>query len=84
MLILVGIFTQIGQLGLTKAMQTQSAGQASAYSYVQIIFSAALGVWIFNETPSLWTYLGGSLIVLGAMFNVFGNKLIDKLVPSKA
>ena len=44
MLVLVGVFTQIGQLGLTKAMQTQEAGKASAYSYVQIIFSVVLGI----------------------------------------
>ncbi|EIZ1004116.1 DMT family transporter [Vibrio vulnificus] len=73
-LILVGIFTQIGQFGLTKAMQTQTAGNASAYSYVQIVFSALLGVVLFNEVPSIWTLLGGSLIVIGALFNVFGPK----------
>ncbi|MGY3569119.1 DMT family transporter [Vibrio paucivorans] len=77
MLILVGIFTQIGQLGLTKAMQTQSAGKASAYSYVQIVFSAILGAVIFNEIPSVWTYIGGSLIVAGALINVFGPKLFN-------
>lgn len=81
MLVLVGIFTQIGQYGLTKAMQTQAAGKASAYSYVQIVFSALLGVWIFNEIPSVWTYLGGGLIVTGALINVFGKQL---LVPFKA
>lgn len=73
-LILVGIFTQIGQFGLTKAMQTQTAGSASAYSYVQIVFSALLGVVLFNEVPSIWTLLGGSLIVIGALINVFGPK----------
>lgn len=73
-LILVGIFTQIGQFGLTKAMQTQTAGNASAYSYVQIVFSALLGVVLFNEVPSIWTLLGGSLIVIGALINVFGPK----------
>lgn len=73
-LILVGIFTQIGQFGLTKAMQTQTAGNASAYSYVQIVFSALLGVVLFNEVPSIWTLLGGSLIVTGALINVFGPK----------
>ncbi|ELP5727724.1 DMT family transporter [Vibrio vulnificus] len=73
-LILVGIFTQIGQFGLTKAMQTQTAGNASAYSYVQIVFSALLGVVLFNEVPSIWTLLGGSLIVIGALTNVFGPK----------
>ncbi|POF60413.1 EamA family transporter, partial [Vibrio vulnificus] len=73
-LILVGIFTQVGQFGLTKAMQTQTAGNASAYSYVQIVFSALLGVVLFNEVPSIWTLLGGSLIVTGALINVFGPK----------
>lgn len=76
MLVLVGVFTQIGQYGLTKAMQTQAAGKASAYSYIQIVFSALLGVWVFNEVPSFWTYLGGSLIVTGALINVFGSKLL--------
>ncbi len=76
MLVLVGIFTQIGQYGLTKAMQTQDAGKASAYSYVQIIFSALIGIWVFNEIPSIWTYIGGSLIVTGALINVFGKQLL--------
>lgn len=76
-LILIGIFTQIGQYGLTKAMQTQAAGKASAYSYVQIVFSALLGVWVFNEVPSIWTYLGGGLIVTGALINVFGKQTVS-------
>ncbi|MGR5231791.1 DMT family transporter [Vibrio rotiferianus] len=76
MLVLVGVFTQIGQLGLTKAMQTQEAGKASAYSYVQIIFSIILGIVFFGELPSAWTYLGGALIVTGALINVFGQHLL--------
>lgn len=76
-LILIGIFTQIGQYGLTKAMQTQAAGKASAYSYVQIVFSALLGVWVFNEMPSIWTYLGGGLIITGALINVFGKQPVS-------
>ncbi|MDC5811555.1 DMT family transporter [Vibrio europaeus] len=82
-LVLVGIFTQIGQYGLTKAMQTQAAGKASAYSYIQIVFSALLGVWLFNEVPSIWTYLGGSLIVTGALVNVFGKRLLKPLTPNR-
>ncbi|MBR9786343.1 MAG: DMT family transporter [Vibrionaceae bacterium] len=72
MLILVGVFTQIGQLGMTKAMQTQEAGKASAYSYIQIVFSGLIGIIIFDEVPSVWTYVGGGLIVTGAMINAFG------------
>lgn len=75
MLVLIGIFTQIGQLGMTKAMQTQEAGKASAYSYIQIIFSGLIGIVVFNELPSVWTYIGGGLIVTGALINAFGRHL---------
>ncbi|WED25346.1 DMT family transporter [Vibrio sp. DW001] len=75
MLVMLGVFTQIGQFGLTKAMQTQAAGKASAYSYVQILFSALLGVVFFSEIPSMWSYLGGAFIVTGALINVFGQHL---------
>ncbi|SEG68629.1 DMT family transporter [Vibrio hangzhouensis] len=74
-LVLIGIFTQVGQLGLTKAMQTQAAGKASAYSYIQIVFSIILGLVLFQEMPSIWTYLGGTLIVAGALINAFGKRL---------
>ncbi|RBW47346.1 EamA/RhaT family transporter [Psychromonas sp. B3M02] len=74
LLLFVGIFTQVGQVGLTKAMQTEVAGKVSAFSYVQVLFSTVLGVFIFNEIPSVWTLIGGILIILGALINVFGSK----------
>ena len=70
-LLLVGVFTQIGQIGLTKAMQTETASKATAYSYIQVLFSAVLGWAIFAETPGLWTWLGAGLIILGALVNIF-------------
>ncbi|OOF11225.1 DMT family transporter [Salinivibrio sp. PR919] len=78
LLVLVGVFTQIGQYGLTKAMQTQQAGEASAYAYVQIVFSTLIGIAVFQELPSIWTYLGGGLIVAGALFNALGHRLFRR------
>ena len=69
-LLLVGIFTQIGQLGLTHAMRHEGAGKAAAYSYTQVIFAVLLGWAVFGEMPSLWTWIGGSLIVTGALLNL--------------
>lgn len=71
LLILVGIFTQVGQVGLTKAMQTEYAGKVSAYAYVQVVFSVVLGFVFFNEIPPDLTWVGGGLIIMGALINVF-------------
>ncbi|MRI33830.1 EamA family transporter [Endozoicomonas sp. OPT23] len=72
-MVLVGIFTQMGQIGLTRAMSTESAGKATAFSYVQVLFSVLLGWIIFSEVPTLWTWVGGSLIMAGALVNVYGS-----------
>jgi drug/metabolite transporter (DMT)-like permease len=70
-LLLVGIFTQVGQIGLTKAMQTETAARATAFSYTQVVFSALLGWWVFAEEPALNVYVGAALIILGAYINTF-------------
>lgn len=73
LLVLIGIFTQIGQIGLTKAMQTEVASKATAYSYIQVVFSIIFGWLLFSEIPSIWTWAGGALIIIGALINVFGS-----------
>ena len=69
-LILIGIFTQVGQVGLTKALNSADASKATAYSYVQVLFSVFIGWAYFSEVPVFTTIIGGSLIMVGALVNV--------------
>ena len=69
-LVLVGVFTQIGQIALTKALHSADASKATAYAYVQVIFSVAIGWVYFNETPVITTLMGGGFIILGALINI--------------
>jgi drug/metabolite transporter (DMT)-like permease len=71
LLILVGIFTQVGQVGLTKALHCADANKATAYSYVQVLFSVFIGWAYFSEVPMATTIMGGGLIMVGALINVF-------------
>jgi len=70
LLILVGIFTQVGQVGLTKALNSADASKATAYAYVQVVFSVLIGWAYFSEVPVITTIIGGSLIMAGALVNV--------------
>ncbi len=70
LLVLVGIFTQVGQVGLTKALHCADANKATAYAYVQVIFSVFIGWAWFSEVPVTTTIMGGCLIMAGALINV--------------
>ncbi len=83
LLLFVGIFTQVGQLGLTKAMQYEKAAKATAYSYVQVIFATILGWAVFSEIPSDYTIIGGTLIILGATTNFVLKRVIPEVATGE-
>jgi len=69
-LLLVGLFTQIGQICLTQAMQTESAGKAMSYSYLQVVFAGIWGVIFLAEIPAVATFIGAAFIMTGAWINM--------------
>jgi drug/metabolite transporter (DMT)-like permease len=70
LLVLVGIFTQVGQIGLTKAMQTEAAGRATAFSYLQVVFATLFGWFFFQEIPDMWFVVGAFFILIGVLVNL--------------
>jgi len=69
-LLLLGVFTQIGQVAITRGLATDNAARMAAYSYVQVLFAGIWGALLFDELPSLLSLLGAALILGGALFNL--------------
>jgi drug/metabolite transporter (DMT)-like permease len=61
----VGVFTQLGQIGLTHGLTQLPAARATAISYSQVVFAGVWGWWLFGEKIGPWTVLG-ALLILGA------------------
>ncbi|PHS72183.1 MAG: EamA family transporter [Cycloclasticus sp.] len=69
-LLAIGLATQIGQWGLTKSLQTETAGRATSFSYLQVVFAIVFGFVFYTEVPSISTLLGAGFIIFGAYINV--------------
>jgi len=63
----VGMFTQLGQLGVTLGLTQLPAARATTISYMQVAFAALWGWWLFGETVNGWTSLGALLILAAAL-----------------
>ena len=61
----IGLFTQLGQIYITKGLSFLPAGHASSINYSQVIFSTIWGVILFSEQLTPYIFLG-SLCVLAA------------------
>lgn len=59
----VGVTTQVAQVYMTRGLQLERAGRATAVGYLQIVFAAAWGALFFGEVPDAWSVAGAAVIV---------------------
>jgi len=73
-LLAVGVSTQIGQVALTRAMQTETASRATSFAYLQVVFAIILGLVFYQEVPNSGTVIGAGFIVMAAYLNVLWHR----------
>ena len=66
----VGVFTQFGQISITRGLLSEPAGRATAIAYVQVLFAAFWGYLFFSEIPNAFTGAGALLILGGTVLAV--------------
>jgi drug/metabolite transporter (DMT)-like permease len=68
LLVGLGVFTQIGQVFLTRGITLVPAGRATTIGYVQILLATLWGWLLFAEAPTAWTLAGAALIAVAIAF----------------
>ncbi len=75
LLILCGCCGAGGQFCITAAYTCAPAREISVYDYTQVIFSAALGFFLFGQLPDVWSFVGYAVIIAMAVVNfVYNNR----------
>lgn len=77
-LLLMGIFTQLGQINLTKSYQSAEVGTVSSLLYTGVIYALMIG-WLWFEESFQWeNFLGMAIIILGVLLNLWYVELNKK------
>jgi drug/metabolite transporter (DMT)-like permease len=65
----LGVFGYYGQVYMTKAFQIAATNRVAPIKYTEVIFTILIGVFWFNDTYSVWSFLGLFLIITGLILN---------------
>jgi drug/metabolite transporter (DMT)-like permease len=69
-LFLVGVFSQLGQIFLTSALQKERAASVSIVNYTGLVYAITIGWLVFGEVQSAETFFGMMLVVCGVLASV--------------
>ncbi len=69
-LFLLGVFTQIAQVLMTKAFLTGDVGIITPFQYLGSIYALFIGYYLFDENLANLSLIGIFLILIGVLINV--------------
>lgn len=80
LLLLLGAMTQVAQVTMTKALQSDNVAQVTSIKYVGSIFALIIGYSVFDEVYEIDALYGIGLVLLGVILSILykTNKNIAK------
>ena len=69
-LFLIGVFSQIGQMFLTNALQRERIAGVAIINYTGLIYALTVGWFVFEEPQGIEALFGMALVVLGVLLSV--------------
>lgn len=73
-LLLVGVFSQFGQVFLTNAFSREKAASVAIIVYSGLIYAISIGWYFYDEKQTLFTFLGMLLVVVGVISSIIYGK----------
>jgi drug/metabolite transporter (DMT)-like permease len=70
-LLLIGIFSQLGQIFLTDALQKEKAASVAIIVYTGLIYGLSIGWLLFGEAQGAGSLFGMLLVVVGVVLSIF-------------
>lgn len=71
LLLSLGCFGYVGQLYMTKALQSHETNIIAPLKYLEVVFMIFIGAFWFDEIYNLWTLFGVFLILIGLVYNIY-------------
>jgi drug/metabolite transporter (DMT)-like permease len=63
-----GVFFVIAQTMLSYAFRIAPAAIATSPQFLQLVYGAIAGYLVFGDVPSMWIYMGGTIVIAANLF----------------
>lgn len=78
-LFMIGVFSQLGQMFLTNALQREAVAGVVIVNYTGLIYAVSIGWIVFGEVQSAWSIGGMLLVVAGVLMSVLYSRRIRSI-----
>jgi drug/metabolite transporter (DMT)-like permease len=79
---LIGLIGGFGHLMMIKAFAAAPASTLAPFTYLQLVWSTAIGLLIFGDFPDGWTLLGAAIIAASGLYILYRERRLRGPSPA--
>jgi len=83
LLLLMGVFTQLAQLYMTKALHVDHSSRVMPFNYFGVIYALGIGFFVFGETLPWLSFAGIALVIGSVVANTLIKNPNEQLRPTQ-
>ena len=83
-LFLIAVFSQLGQIFLTNALQRERVAGIAIVNYTGLVYALLIGSIVFGEEQTAISMAGMLLVVFGVLLSVFYSRRMQDLEKIEA
>jgi len=78
------VFATLGHYTMTRAFRAAEITAVQPVMFLQLVWATLLGLYAFGETPDLWTWLGGAIVVASITYIARREVLLRRVEARRA
>ena len=77
-LVLVGFLAAVGHMIITTAFKYADASMLAPFQYIELVSAALVGWWLFNDIPTLNTWIGSGILVASGLYIFHRERAVEE------
>ena len=77
-LVFIGIAGTVGQLLLAQSLKEADATAVMPFDFLKLVWTAMLGYWLFTEIPTLYTWIGATIIFSSGFYIAYRESVVAR------
>jgi drug/metabolite transporter (DMT)-like permease len=77
-LLLIGLLGTAAQIALAQSLKEAETSVVMPFDFLKLIWTAALGYWLFSEVPDIFVWIGGAIIFASSVYIAYRESRVSK------
>ncbi|MCC7047631.1 MAG: DMT family transporter [Alphaproteobacteria bacterium] len=79
----IAVMGTLAQTALNQSLREAEVAIVMPFEFLRLVWAGLIGLFVFNELPGVWTWIGGAMIVASTSYIAYRESVLRRASPAE-